>query len=188
MSLRMQKINKREGYKQILSDLATRRIQEKQCPSCGRHKTEWARRTDWRCCSVECTKNFWNEHVKVASWQDLRIKCFARDDWRCVNCGKQPTTILQNEYVSQYQKVLKVEYIDKYKCNMATVVDTLIADHKQAIALGGKEWDINNLQTLCKECNKNKTAIDARKIARRRDILKKQSGGQTILGSIYCST
>lgn len=56
---------------------------------------------------------------------------------------------------------------------MATIVGTLIADHIHAIALGGDEWDINNLQTLCPECNKIKTAEDAGKIAKLREIDKK---------------
>lgn len=64
---------------------------------------------------------------------------------------------------------------------MATIVDTLIADHILAIALGGDEWDINNIQTLCPDCNKIKTAKDAGKIAKLRDIEKKQSNGQTLL-------
>jgi 5-methylcytosine-specific restriction endonuclease McrA len=66
---------------------------------------------------------------------------------------------------------------------MDTIVDTLIADHILAIALNGEEWDINNLQTLCVECNKIKTAEDMIKIAKLRDIEKKQSNGQTLLNN-----
>ena len=71
--------------------------------------------------------------------------------------------------------------MEAWRGDMATIVDTLIADHIIAIALGGDEWDINNLQTLCPECNKIKTAEDAGKIAKLRDIEKKQSNGQMLL-------
>lgn len=41
----------------------------------------------------------------------------------------------------------------------------LIADHIVPIALGGPQWDINNIQTLCLDCNRTKTAHDAADIA-----------------------
>ena len=174
-------VKQREGHKVIFSDLAKQRIKEGCCPTCGKPKDKWTRRKDWRCCSTDCTERFWKEQVKVKSWQDLREKCFDRDGWRCVKCGKQPTTLIRNGHKSYYHKVLKVEYLEKWQGNMATIVDTLIADHIHAIALGGDEWDINNLQTLCPECNKIKTKEDAGKIAKLRDIEKKQSNGQTLL-------
>ena len=174
-------VKQREGHKVIFSDLAKQRIKDNCCPTCGKPKDKWTRRKDWRCCSTECTERFWKEQVIVKSWQDLREKCFERDGWRCAKCGKQPTTLIRKGYESYYHKVLKVEYLEKWGGNMATIVDTLIADHIQAIALGGDEWDINNIQTLCPECNKIKTKEDAGKIAKLRDIEKKQSNGQTLL-------
>lgn len=145
-------VKKREGYTVIFSDLAKQRIKDSCCPTCGKHKSQWKRRKDWRCCSTDCTKRFWKEQVKVSSWLDLRKKCFERDDWKCVKCGKQPT-----------------------------LVNTLIADHIKAIAIGGDEWDINNIQTLCPECHKIKTAIDAKKISKLREIEKKQTNGQMLI-------
>ena len=174
-------VKKREGHTVIFSDLANQRIKDNSCPTCGKPKNEWTRRKDWRCCSLDCTERFWKEQVKVKSWQDLREKCFERDGWKCVKCGKQPTTFIRKGYESYYHKVLKVEYMEAWRGDMATIVDTLIADHIIAIALGGDEWDINNLQTLCPDCNKIKTAEDAGKIAKLRNIEKKQSNGQMLL-------
>jgi len=57
----------------------------------------------------------------------------------------------------------------------------LVADHVVAIALGGEEWDMDNIQTLCKWCNKEKTRIDIGKIARLRDVEKKLSNGQVTI-------
>lgn len=177
-------VKQREGYTRIFSDLAIQRIKDNCCPSCGKSKDVWTRRKDWRCCSLECTERFWKEQVKVKSWQDLREKCFERDGWKCVKCGKQPTLLVRSGFQSIWSKVLKKEYIQEWHDEMVTIVDTLIADHIYAIALGGEEWDINNLQTLCPECNKIKTAEDAKKIAQLRDIEKKQSNGQLKLSEV----
>lgn len=46
----------------------------------------------------------------------------------------------------------------------------MIADHIIPIALGGDEWDINNIQTLCIKCNKKKTARDMADIAKLRSV------------------
>ena len=176
-------VKQREGHKLIFSELAYKRIKEECCACCGKPKSEWNRTTKFRCCSVECTERFWKEQVIVYSWQDLKNKCHERDVWRCVKCGKQPTTIIRSGYASPYSKVLKTEYMKEWGGEMDTIVDTLIADHILAIALNGEEWDINNLQTLCVECNKIKTAEDMIKIAKLRDIEKKQSNGQTLLNN-----
>lgn len=63
------------------------------------------------------------------------------------------------------------------------VIDTsrLVADHIRAIALGGEEWELKNIQTLCLKCNKIKTAEDAKKIAALRRWEKQEKKGQTVL-------
>ena len=65
---------------------------------------------------------------------DLREQCFKRDNHTCVKCGKQP----------------------KYKYPWGESIDDskLIADHIKPIALGGAQWDKDNIQTLCIKCNK----------------------------------
>ena len=45
-------------------------------------------------------------------------------------------------------------------------VTNLIVDHIKPIALGGDEWDLDNLQTLCYRCNNIKTKKDLKFIAR----------------------
>lgn len=47
---------------------------------------------------------------------------------------------------------------------------SFIVDHIKPIALGGDEFDINNLQTLCPECNKRKTKMDQARIASQRRV------------------
>jgi len=48
-----------------------------------------------------------------------------------------------------------------------------IADHIVPIALGGPEFDLDNIQLLCDKCNKIKTAKDAADIAKRRKMIKR---------------
>jgi hypothetical protein len=58
----------------------------------------------------------------------LRFRVFLRDRFRCVACGRSPATHLNIE---------------------------LHADHRQAVANGGKTT-LENLQTLCQDCNLGK--------------------------------
>ena len=47
--------------------------------------------------------------------------------------------------------------------------------------VGGDEWDINNVQTLCSACNKIKTRQDAADIAKQRRVEKLINKGQKFL-------
>jgi 5-methylcytosine-specific restriction endonuclease McrA len=175
-------MNQREPDHSIFSDLAKQRIKDNQCAACGKPRAEWDKpRFFCRCCCKDCTTKFWKEQVSYNTWSLQREKCFNRDGWRCVKCGLQPTVRVRNGYQSIWTKVLNKEYDEAFKDEVLTVVGTLICDHILAIALGGSQWDIDNLQTLCINCNKIKTAEDAGKIAKLRNIEKKQSNGQKLL-------
>jgi len=141
-------MTERESYRQIFSPEAERRIQNDECPNCGKSKTEWNRRTSWRCCSTECTKEFWEKHDKSWSWVQFRFEVFKRDNFTCAKCSKRKTI---------HSKFDDKEYGDDSK---------LIADHIKPLAVGGEMWNMNNLQTLCIDCNKIKTKRDAHRIAK----------------------
>ena len=141
-------VKQREGFVQIIEPIATERIARGECPSCGLPKDKWTRRTDWTCCSPKCTRKFWDKLVIYNGWQDLRRKVLARDNNKCV------------------------------KCNIEMPSHKLVADHIEPIALGGEEWDIDNIQTLCQECNKLKTKLDIHKIAKLRRVEKVLVDGQ----------
>ena len=68
----------------------------------------------------------------------MRAQAFKRDNYTCKHCGK---------------------LFDK---------SNLVGDHIIPIAVGGPEFDINNVQTLCIQCNKLKTKRDAGAIAKHR--------------------
>ena len=150
-------IPQRSGFKRILKPIAENRIKLNQCPACALPKEKWKRRKDWTCCSADCTEIFWDELVIYNGWNDLRKKVLIRDNYRCVKCGSNGGAI----------------HNDKY--------GEFVADHIQATALGGDEWDINNIQTLCKICNKIKTKEDMSKIAIARRKDKQINVGQTFL-------
>jgi len=108
----------RESYRQIFSPIAEKRMRNNECPNCGKPKSEWNRRTDWRCCSVECTENFWKEHDNSWSWTQFRYEVFKRDNFTCRMCKKK-SIITHN----------RKQYPDDSK---------LIADHIVPIAMGGE--------------------------------------------------
>lgn len=99
-----------------------------------------------------CKNHGFEDMRPFTSWSALRLKCFKKDNYTCIECGFKSNSI---------------HYKDGRE---------LIADHIKSIALGGDEWDINNLQTLCMKCNKIKTKKDQKKIAQLRTIEKKQKG------------
>ena len=141
------------GHKIVMRPSVKERIEKGLCPSCEKPKSEWKRRTDWTCCSTDCTEIYWRDLVLYNGWSDLREKVFKRDNHRCFMCGS-----------------------DGWDKDVF-----LIADHIIPIALGGDEWDIDNIQTLCSECDKIKTAADIKKIAVARRVDKNNSLGQTQL-------
>ncbi len=90
------------------------------------------------------TRNYCEDHdssdlSEFNSWPHLRLKAFKRDNNTCKYCKKQ------------------------------FEAEDLVGDHIIPIALGGDEFDIDNIQTLCKAtCNKIKTKQDQKDIAKQR--------------------
>lgn len=143
----------RQNYHRELSDIAKQRLKENRCPNCGKPKAEWTRRNDWTCCSVECTENYYKEHDQSYSWQDFRYKVFTRDNSTCKMCNRR--------FVKK--GIALPEVPDESQ---------LIADHILPIELRGEMWDLNNIQTLCIDCNKIKTKDDMGHIAIHRQRFK----------------
>ena len=134
-----------------LTDQQRKWLKTNCCPMCGLPKSEWKRRTDWRCCSVDCTSEF----SKITYvWQWFKQKAFKRDNYSCVKCGKKPM-----------QKT--------YEGKMISDTSRLIGDHIIPIAIGGKEYDLKNVQTLCEKCNKIKNKQDQKEISKQRKIEKR---------------
>ena len=109
-------------------------------------------------CSDDCMWDFMAKNYHSF----LRDKIFERDNYTCIKCKLNPRVIMNSSGATTSDKT------------------QLIADHIIPIALGGEEFDMKNIQTLCLNCNKIKTKLDAGKIAKQRDIEKKQKGNRLL--------
>ena len=149
-------VKQRQGWVRNYSDLAKQRMQNNECPACGKPKAEWTRRTDWTCCSKKCSERFYDEEQSIQSWATTRAMAFKRDDYTCQYCGKRFVTVWDDP---------------PHKGEETPDTSNLIGDHIIPIAVGGDEFDVDNVQTLCIKCNKIKTRQDMRRIAsfRRRE-------------------
>jgi len=143
-------MKQRQTWVRNYSELAKQRIENRECPACGKPKSEWTRTTSYMCCSKQCSEKFYGEECSIQDWKEIRKKAFKRDNNTCAYC--------KNKFESRSE---------------------LVGDHIIPIAVGGREFDLNNVQTLCIQCNKIKTKRDARVIAkhrRREKELKYDSG------------
>ncbi len=155
----------RELYRTILTPIAEKRLANNECPSCGKPKSQWTRRTDWTCCSVKCTETFWKEHDKSLSWQEQRFKALRRDNYTCQDCG--------DKYSTTYKGLSGIEIEDEMD-------GKLEVDHIKPVSIGGDGLDLDNLQTLCIKCHRKKTKSDMKVISKFRMIEKKQSKNQIL--------
>lgn len=62
------------------------------------------------------------------------------------------------KWVKLRKKIIKERGSICSKCGRKA--KKIIADHKLAIAIGGNEFDENNIQLLCQKCDKKKTSLD----------------------------
>lgn len=181
-SYKIKMVKQRENYKFIILEPALTWMNESKCMGCGKPKDQWTRTTKHKCCSVACTTHM-HSNYQYFGWPDLRKKVLKRDNYKCVLCNHTPTHEVYNS--KDWNDIVLDEYkregIQIYLC-----IDTakLTADHIHAIALGGDEWDINNIQTLCSKCNKIKTKNDMALIARLRLSESLERIGQSVLSVV----
>lgn len=161
-------IKKREFYKIVIFEPAKSRMQKNQCPGCAKPRKDWTRRKDWRCCSVDCTIKYQKMYVTY-NWPELRMKALKRDKFTCVKCGKKPKGKVMDTRLDKHGRW---EYYWKESNDNSS---ELIGDHIIPIALGGDQWDLKNIQTLCLSCNKIKTKEDQKNISVVRRRIKLQT-------------
>jgi 5-methylcytosine-specific restriction endonuclease McrA len=173
-------MKQRTGYRRTWSPEVEERFAKNQCPCCGLPKSDWKRRKDWSCCSVKCSQQFWKSTDGFISWPDLRIKAFERDHYTCCQCKKQPKPY-RVKYWGGEERIIfeRKDYSDDQWNRL--IAEHLIGDHIKPIALGGDEFDLENIQTLCRECNRIKTKQDQGMIAKQRRVEKLQGKGQKFL-------
>jgi ribosomal protein L37E len=172
--------NKRMPVCRIINQQQREWIETNCCPNCGLPKSEWKRRTDWTCCSVACSKKYSEECFRV--WQYWKLKAFVRDKYTCVECGfkamkEQIIHPDSEEYYNKNYIIFKKNIVKEGLKVILGNKSELIADHIIPIAIGGEEYDLSNVQTLCIKCNKVKTKEDMKKIA----LYRKKEKSQTEL-------
>lgn len=127
-------------------------------------------------------QRYWCEGTHVGScvhaiwlmgkdWNATRRAVFDRDKGTCVKCG-QKRNDLSNSLLRTY---LRGEW------KMLPEPVRLEADHIKPVELYPElQWDLNNLQTLCQFCHREKTKQDVRAIAaaRRPDLHPEAAPGQ----------
>lgn len=180
-------VKQRQGYQFIIHEPAKTWIAEGKCAGCGKPQSEWKRSLRWKCCSTECTEKYVRECTSFG-WGEYRLRVFRRDNFICAKCGKKPTPT-RIEFEKTYNN--NGEHVG-WKPNTVIIdepteydyASLLVADHIHPIAMGGEEWDMNNIQTLCKICNKHKTKNDAGSIAKLRLKEKFVNAGQKLLEEV----
>lgn len=134
-----EKANFRQG-RILRSKEENDRVLNHQCAECGVSLLPNKRKVY---CSDECRENYWVKH----DWSWLRSKVLKKVNYTCSKCGFRPE-------------------IDKHGYSFYHKARELVVDHVIPIALGGEEFDEKNLQVLCFKCDKEKTRIDKKKIAK----------------------
>lgn len=90
----------------------------------------------------------------------IRILCFLRDDWRCVQCGWEPYMVTMFRDASMgvppTQRIL-----DELRLNYQAGARHLHADHIQTIDdRPDLRLELSNMQTLCNACHGLKTRAE----------------------------
>lgn len=148
----------------------------KVCLNCGNPLPDGNRKY----CRYECSQEFWAKHNQ----RGLALFAFKRAGGKCERCGwknhtfdkpfpKRPGWVeggvkAHTRAMEQFEKELKAwrQERDAWEDNRPT--RNFIADHIIPIAIGGAEFDLENIQNLCEVCNRKKTRRDAARIANMR--------------------
>jgi 5-methylcytosine-specific restriction endonuclease McrA len=139
------------------------------CAICGNPLPNKRRKTF---CSKQCEHVWWSTH----DWGYLRSIILERDSYKCAECGLQLKRAESGYFdvVNDPKGFTKDDpdrWGEKGKDNSYYYLP-LIVDHIKPIALGGGEFDRDNLQVLCKWCDKAKTKNDIGNIVEFRRIEK----------------
>lgn len=105
-----------------------------------------------------CFNKWYKQFNPPYLWNEIREKVFKRDRFSCKNCGKT-----EEQLEEWYKNAMKYHF------------RKIIADHIIPIALGGEEFKLKNIQTLCVDCNAVKTHEDMKKIAELRVKIKQKN-------------
>jgi len=121
------------------------------CANCGKSLAFDKRRTRW--CSDKCMIEYHEKYT--LSWGTLRHKMLIKSNFTCIRCQFHREVPKGDDGQFRLR-----EYDD--------ASSEFVVDHRVPICMGGEEFDENNLQVLCKRCERIKTRSDMRKWTRSR--------------------
>lgn len=135
----------------------------------------------WNYCSERCRK-IANAVQRMFTWNEVRDAVLERDGYRCQECGiarfhyrlakdhiadrvrelAEPLEKDEDESSREYDYyrwVTAKKFLrDRYNYMEIGEPPAFEVDHIQPISKGGHPFDERNLQTLCEDCHKEKTA------------------------------
>jgi len=155
-------LKKRKNYIYGLHTWTLKYIKNGICPICKKPVPQNRLNRNWKCCSKECLEKLYEKYFYSISWGSFKFNALKRDNYTCCKCGKQ----CEIEELMFFPNNYNDDILGKTDDGKYIVYNTskLVVDHIIPIALGGQEFDVNNLQTLCLECNRVKTDKDIEKI------------------------
>lgn len=124
-------------------------------PYCPNHKRQRQRSQDAR-------RGTSTERGYDARHRRLRIACFERDGWRCVDCGWEPDIVTDCRRLGLGDP--PVEYVrHELRERLNRGERHLHADHEIPIAVRPDlRLDLDNLKTRCDRCHNRKTMKELR--------------------------
>jgi 5-methylcytosine-specific restriction enzyme A len=92
-----------------------------------------------------------------ADHRRLRVLCFVRDEWRCVDCGWEPNVVMDFRRFELGPPAVE-EVLAELRERLNRGERHLHADHQVPIAVRPDlRLVLDNLQTLCNRCHNRKT-------------------------------
>ena len=120
------------------------RLSRRACPHCGRERIHFNPvYGNTICCQPSCSMEYWiKERPTIAG---MRQRVYDEQEGKCARCrhGVYEFNATRGPYTHHHY----------------------VLDHIRPIAMGGDQWARDNLQVLCRRCNRIKTARDRGKIA-----------------------
>jgi 5-methylcytosine-specific restriction endonuclease McrA len=96
-----------------------------------------------------------------ADYRRLRISCFLRDEWKCVDCGWEPELLRIWREVGLGRPPAK-HVLEELRSAFARGDRHLHADHQIPIEeRPDLRLDLDNLKTRCDKCHRAKTARES---------------------------
>ncbi len=127
-----------------------------ECGKCASHK-----RVIWRLLARQSGTS--TERGYDAKHRKMRVSCFVRDEWKCVDCGWKPD-ILSDFHRFGLGEPPVERILAELSQNFRARKIHLVADHIIPIQVRPDlRLELSNLQTLCDKCHNRKTLEEVKR-------------------------